>query len=209
MRTPVRLCEDGEGFAVANDTPTMTDGARPSLAVARAVAAEGLQTLRARTIARGTIWQETYIRDFPPRSTAADREGLSLSADDLASNPMEDLLAALGACLTRSIHANALARNILIKHVETNVEADMHRSGRWWGSDRVNPIGFETIKVFVRIDAEAPKDALADLVRTTALWSPVANTLFNAVHLDVRLADDPPSMDGDGRDGLDGWEQAK
>lgn len=196
MRTSVRPCGDGEGFAVVKKTPTTPDGNGDGNGRHSGTAASGMQTLRARTVARSTIWQETYIRDFPPRPTAADREGTSLSADDLASNPMEDLLGALGACLTRSIHANALARNIPIRHIETAVEADMFRSDRRWGAEVTSPIGFETIRVLVRIDGEVPNDALTDLVRTTALWSPVANTLFNPIHLDIRLNNEPSTTDG-------------
>jgi hypothetical protein len=52
-------------------------------------------------------------------------------------------------------------------------------------------IGFETVKVVVRLEADAPRDALDALVRHATLWSPVANTLHNPVHLDVLLAAAP------------------
>ena len=40
----------------------------------------------------------------------------------------------------------------------------------------------------VTMDADASRKALSALVRHTLLWSPVANTLHNPVHLDVALA---------------------
>ncbi len=42
------------------------------------------------------------------------------------------------------------------------------------------------------LDAEAPREQLEALVRHATLWSPVANTLHNPVHLDVTLA---PAME--------------
>ena len=58
-----------------------------------------------------------------------------------------------------------------------------------WGTGDLTPktIGFETIRVSVRIEADAPRASLDALVRHATLWSPVANTLHNPVHLDVTL----------------------
>ena len=58
-----------------------------------------------------------------------------------------------------------------------------------WGAGNLNPhtIGFEAISVVVRMDADAPRTTLEALVRHATLWSPVANTLHNPVHLDVTL----------------------
>jgi uncharacterized OsmC-like protein len=47
------------------------------------------------------------------------------------------------------------------------------------------PRGFETITVRVRIDADVSYDILEALLEDTAMWSPLANTLHNPVHLDV------------------------
>jgi uncharacterized OsmC-like protein len=47
------------------------------------------------------------------------------------------------------------------------------------------PLGFETITVRVRIEADVVREILEALVEHTAMWSPVANTLHNPVHLDL------------------------
>jgi hypothetical protein len=47
------------------------------------------------------------------------------------------------------------------------------------------PRGFETITVRVRIDADVSYDILEALLEDTAIWSPLANTLHNPVHLDL------------------------
>jgi hypothetical protein len=41
--------------------------------------------------------------------------------------------------------------------------------------------------VSVQLEAEATHENLAALVKHATLWSPVANTLHNPVHLDVHL----------------------
>ena len=56
----------------------------------------------------------------------------------------------------------------------------------------------ETIASYltVHLDADAPHDALSALIRHVTLWSPVANTLHNPVHLDVALAEDTDPVTG-------------
>ncbi len=45
----------------------------------------------------------------------------------------------------------------------------------------------EAVHVSVRLDADASREALAALVKHATLWSPVANTLHNPVHLSMSL----------------------
>ena len=51
-----------------------------------------------------------------------------------------------------------------------------------------NPIGFEAIRGSVSIQADVPRVELVALIKHTLLWSPVGNTLFSPVNLDVTLA---------------------
>lgn len=151
-----------------------------------------VRTLRCRTVATGRFHQLNYIRSFPPQPVAKDKpEGLL--AEDVAPNASEALLAAFGSCLALGIHANAIARRISVQRLELELEADINTTAIW-GSGDIDPppIGFEAVHVSVRLDADAPREALAALVKHATLWSPIANTLHNPVHLDVTLA---PAMD--------------
>jgi uncharacterized OsmC-like protein len=132
--------------------------------------------------------QLNYIRNLPPQPVTED-EPEGLLGEATAPNASEALLAALGSCLSIGIHANALAHGIPIRSLELDVEADINTTAVW-GSGDLHPktIGFESIRVSVRMDADASRKALAALLRHTLLWSPVANTLHNPVHLDVALA---------------------
>jgi uncharacterized OsmC-like protein len=108
---------------------------------------------------------------------------------DPAPQPLEVLLSALGSCLASGIRANAVARAIALSRLELEIEADVP-SAPMEGTDP-EPLGFETVRVAVHLEADASRDALAALVTRAALWSPIANTLHNGARLDVALAPSP------------------
>jgi len=146
-----------------------------------------MRTLSCRTVARGRLHQLNYIRDLPPQPVM-ERESDGLLGEAMAPNASEALLAAFGSCLATGIHANALAQRIPIRALELELEADINTTAVWGAGDlHPQTIGFETVRVSVRLDADAPREVLAALVRHATLWSPVANTLHNPVHLDVTL----------------------
>lgn len=153
-----------------------------------------VRTFKCRTVARGRFSQLNYVRDLPPQRVMedqpADRPGASLG-ETTAPNASEALLAALGSCLAVGIHANAVAQNITVRSLELDVEADINTTAVW-GAGNLTPktIGFEAIRVSVRLDADVSRTRLEALIQHATLWSPVANTLYNPVHLDVALAAD-------------------
>jgi uncharacterized OsmC-like protein len=143
------------------------------------------RTLRCRTVAHGRLQQLNYIRDLPPQPVMED-EPQGLSGETVAPNASEALLAALGSCLAVGIHANALAQAISVSVLELQLSAEINTTSVW-GAGAITPktIGFDTIRVSVRLEADAPRKTLEALVRHATLWSPVSNTLHNPVHLDV------------------------
>ena len=142
--------------------------------------------LRCRTVASGGFKQLNYVRGLPPLPV---EERFGPPGDAPVTTPSETLLAALGSCLSAHIHANAAAGSIVVHSLELEVEADVATSPLWDRSGRApGPVGFEAIRVAVRLEAEAPAEALRALVAHAVLWSPVANTLHGPVHLDVALA---------------------
>lgn len=147
-----------------------------------------IRTMRCRTVAQGRFRQLNYIRDLPPQPVT-EEEPEGLLAEALAPNASEALLAALGSCLAVGIHANAVAQGLPIRSLQLELEADINTTAVWGAGD-LNPktIGFEAIRVLVRMEADADRATLDALIRHVTLWSPVANTLHNPVHLDVILA---------------------
>ena len=148
-----------------------------------------VRTLQCRTVAMGRLRQRHHIRDLEPVGGGAGlgQPATPLGADD-EPHPSEMLLAALGACLTASIQANAVARGIPIRKLEVHTRGDMDLSALWGtGPRRPRPLGFTSIAVEVHVDVDAPRDILKALVDYAVLWSPVANTLHDPVHLDIAL----------------------
>jgi uncharacterized OsmC-like protein len=152
-----------------------------------AVDSGAIRRLRCRTVASGRFRQRHYIRDLSPLGNSGDVS--TLLSDDVEPNPSESLLAALGSCLSICIHADAVARAIPIRQLEIELEADLDSAALWGTGDPApKPLGFQEISIRVHINADVPRVVLKALIDHVALWSPVANTLHNPVHLDVVLA---------------------
>lgn len=143
-------------------------------------------TLRCRTIATGGLKQANHIRALPPLLV---EEQFGPPGDAPAATPSETLLAALGSCLSAHIHADAASGSITVHSLELVVEADLAANPMWLTGQAPGPVGFEAIRVAVHMQADAPPEALRALVAHALLWSPVANTLHDPVHLDVALAE--------------------
>jgi uncharacterized OsmC-like protein len=160
-------------------TPLTSDGSeREAVPPAR-------ETLRCRTVAAGGFKQLNYVRDLPPLSV---EERFGPPADAPVATPSETLLAALGSCLSARIHANAALGNIVVHSLELVLEVDAVTSSMWDPPGHVpSSVGFEAVRVAVNMHADASPDALRALVAHAVLWSPVANTIHDPVHLDVVL----------------------
>ncbi len=149
-------------------------------------AASRRATLRCRTVAAGGLKLLNYVRALPPLPL---EERLGPPEGVPAATPSETLLAALGSCLGAHIHANAALGSIAVYSLEVVVEADLTAGGMWHRPGQPSrPAGIGVIRVAVHLEADAPRAALQALVAHALLWSPVANTLYGPVHLDVDLA---------------------
>jgi uncharacterized OsmC-like protein len=170
-------------------SPGGISGGPPAAPIVKAPAHPGAtRTLKCRTVAQGRFSQLTYIRDLAPQSVTESQDD-DLSSEAVAPNALEALLAAFGSCFSVGIHANAVAQGILVHSLELQMEADI-TIAPILGAGILVPkaIGIETIRVVVHMVADAPVEMVNALVRHALIWSPVANTLHNPVHLDVSLA---------------------
>lgn len=142
--------------------------------------------MQCRTVAVGAFRQLNYVRDLPPLLL---EELFGPPETAQLPTPCETLLAALGSCLGARITANAASANIAVRKLELDIQVEVAPSTMWerTGSSP-NPIGFESISIAVHLDADSSPEALRALIAHALLWSPVANTLHDPVHLDVRLA---------------------
>ena len=151
------------------------------------------RTLECRTVATGRLQQRHHIRDLEPIGGGREDGEPSLLREDTEPHPSEMLLSAIGACLSISIQANAVARGIPVRRLEVLSRGEIDASALWGtGNGRVKPLGFRSIAIDVHIDADAAPEILKSLVDYAVLWSPVANTIHDPVDLHVAIVRSEP-----------------
>jgi uncharacterized OsmC-like protein len=143
--------------------------------------------LRSTTVTQGRFQQMNYVRGL---SCFATEGQLAPAAGQRAPTPSEALLAALGSCIAAGTEARAALHGITLNSMQVDVEADCDPSSAWGGLSvgSTKPVGFEVVRITVHIEADAPRAVLETLVTHVTISSPVANTVHDPVHLDVRLA---------------------
>jgi len=91
-------------------------------------------------------------------------------------NPVEYLLVALSGCLTTSLIAHGSAKGIEVRKVESRYEGELDLRGFLGISEDV-PVGYHSIRVYFKIDADISKAQKEELVRMAQKYSPVFNTI--------------------------------
>lgn len=109
-----------------------------------------------------------------------------LLGNDTGPNPVEYALTALAACVTTSIVYHAAAKGIRINAMESRLEGDIDLQG-FLGLRQDVPRGYKEIRMFVKIDADAPPEKLAEIVQLGPTYSPVFDTFTRAVPVKVEL----------------------
>lgn len=102
------------------------------------------------------------------------------------ANPVEYLLVALSGCLTTSLIANATAKGIEIKRLESRYEGDLDARGFLGISEDVK-VSYENIRVYFKIYADISDEQKEQLIQLAQKYSPVFNTIANPVSVSVQL----------------------
>lgn len=111
-----------------------------------------------------------------------------LVGDDEGPNPAEYLMHAIAACLTTSLVNIASARRVKLNAVESQVEGDIDLRGAL-AIDEDVPNGYHEIRVGFRINADAPREQVEELVARAQARSAVFATLTQGVRVNVSLKD--------------------
>lgn len=132
----------------------------------------------------GGFRSESTIRDFAP---IPSDEPAGLGGTDLAPNPVEQLLAALGNCLAVGYAANATVLGIEIDDLAIALEGelDLHT---FLGLKPDGNAGFKAIKVSVSIESSATDEQVEQLHEQVVATSPVGHTLKRPVPVKIELA---------------------
>ena len=109
-------------------------------------------------------------------------EPTDLDATDLAASAHEQLLSAVGACMTVGFVLNATKRNIKIHDLEIAVEGTFDNIRKWAGVEDGNP-GYGDIHAKVFVKADADEATLRDIWRLAVEGSPVTQTVTKGAGL--------------------------
>ena len=116
----------------------------------------------------------------------AGEPAILLGVDD-GPNPAEYLLHALAACLTTAIVYVAAARKVNLTHVESWVEGDMDVRGALGVSGEPRN-GFERIAIRFRVEGDAPREKLEEVVARAKARSANFDMITNGVPVSVDVA---------------------
>jgi putative redox protein len=123
------------------------------------------------------IRDHAVIVDEPPQ----------LGGGDAGPNPIELLLAALGACQEITYKAYATALGITVRRVAVELEGDIDLRG-FFGVDDTVRAGFAAIRGTVHIDADASPSQLEQLKAMVDAHCPVLDMLSTPVPVALTLA---------------------
>ena len=134
------------------------------------------------------VWQDgmrakAYMRNHV---VEMDEPG-DLTATDMAASAHEQLLSAVGSCMTVGFIVNATKRGIKVHDLEVAVEGYFDNIRKWAGvEDTGNPgYGSITAKAFVRADAD--EATLKEIWRLAVEGSPVTQSVVNPTKVTPEL----------------------
>jgi len=120
-----------------------------------------------------------------PFELDADEPPLLLGKD-IGPNPVEYALTALAACVTTALVYHAAAKGIRLNAVESRLEGDIDLRGFLGISDDVRR-GYDNVRIYYKIDADAPNEQLEELIQMGTKYSPVFDTITNPVNVTAHL----------------------
>lgn len=126
-----------------------------------------------------TIREHRVVVDEPP----------ALGGTDAGPNPVELLLAALGACQEITYKAYATAMGIPLDSVSVTLEGDVDLRG-FFGVDDSVRAGYRSIRGTVQLESEAPAADLERLKAAVDAHCPLLDVLSTPVPVTLELADD-------------------
>ncbi|MGF7050028.1 putative OsmC-like protein [Paenibacillus sp. DS2015] len=107
----------------------------------------------------------------------------SLGGTNTGMNPVEALLASLGACQSIVARVYAPKFDIKLDDFSVDVEGDLDLDG-FFNKSEVRP-GYSDIRYTFRIKTDAPEDKVEEFVRFLESKCPVGDTIANPVNVNL------------------------
>ncbi len=134
------------------------------------------------------VWQDGMrARAYMRNHTVEMDEPGDLTASDMAASAHEQLLSAVGSCMTVGFIVNATKRGVRVHDLEIAVEGYFDNIRKWAGvEDSGNPgYGSITAKAYVRADAD--EATLKDIWRLAVEGSPVTQSVAHETKVTPEL----------------------
>lgn len=109
-----------------------------------------------------------------------------LVGEDRAPLPVELVLAGLSSCLTGGIGNIASARGVELHSVESTIEGEIDLQGILGLSDEVRN-GYQELRVDIRIEGDAPREKLDQIVQQAVARSAVYDIITNRVPVQITV----------------------
>ena len=142
-----------------------------------------MYTARIKTHGDSMARSMTDVRNF---KVFAD-EPPELGGRDGAPSPLEYILVAHGTCLNYMTFFIAKELGIEVRSTEIEVEASLDPA-KFAGTDRSVRAGYQSVKVNIKVDADATPDQLAKLREEVEARCPVSDNITNATPVSIALA---------------------
>jgi uncharacterized OsmC-like protein len=101
-------------------------------------------------------------------------------------NAVEAVLHALASCLAVGFAYNAAAKGIKVESLQFRLEGDLDLHAFLGLSDEIRP-GYQAIRVTYRVNADAPREQIAELWAYVQKTSPVFDIIRNPVPVSIAV----------------------
>jgi uncharacterized OsmC-like protein len=170
-----------------------TEGLRAAIGAIAADPAKGAVRFRVVTAWKGGTRSETRVDGYEIGGAAVARsfrfladEPLELFGTNVAPNPQEYLMGALGACMTVGWVAGASLRGIRLESLEIEIDGALDLRG-FLGIDASVAPGYETVRYRVSVRGDAPASVLAEIDAAVRRTSPNYFNLSRPIVLEGEL----------------------
>lgn len=125
------------------------------------------------------VWQGGFHAKAYMRTHAVEMdEPAGLDACDLAASAHEQLLSAMGACMTVGFVLNATKRGVKIHDMEITLEGNFDNILKWAGLDDSGNPGYRGVKAKLFVRADADETTLKELWKIAVEGSPVTQSVI-------------------------------
>jgi uncharacterized OsmC-like protein len=125
------------------------------------------------------VWQDGFRTKAYMRKHAVEMdEPEGLDATDAAASAHEQLLSAVGSCMTVGFVLNATKKGIKIHDLEIALEGYFDNILKWAGIDEAGNPGYRGITAKVFVKADANEETLKEIWKLAVEGSPVTQSVL-------------------------------